>query len=99
MEAEKTTDYQITVCTVNWFSAEFIEALFLNLSKKAQRKEKIQYIVRRRGKNEGRPIEGKTIKEFCGIRIQGHLKKTIIEKYITVQKWIDRKVEDEFERK
>ena len=54
MEAEKTTDYQITVCTVNWFSAEFIEALFLNLSKKAKNAEKIQYIVidNTNGKNQ-----------------------------------------------
>jgi len=56
--------------------------------------KKTSYIVRKRGEHEGRPLSGKTIKEFCGIRIQSHIKKKIIEKYDSIQKWIDKKVKE-----
>jgi hypothetical protein len=45
MNAEKKEDYLLTVCTVNWFSTEFIKELFLNLNQKAANPEKIKYIV------------------------------------------------------
>lgn len=35
----------LTVCTVNWFSTELIESLFLNLNTKAMFPEKIEYLV------------------------------------------------------
>jgi hypothetical protein len=45
MNEEKREDYRLTVCTVNWYSAEFIEELFLNLNQKAAAPLKIKYTV------------------------------------------------------
>ena len=44
MNVEKK-DYHLTVCSVNWFSTNFIEELFLNLNRKAAAPEKIKYVV------------------------------------------------------
>jgi hypothetical protein len=45
MDREKKDDFEVTVCTVNWFSTELVEELFLNLNQKAAGLGKIKYIV------------------------------------------------------
>jgi hypothetical protein len=45
MNTEKKDNYNLTVCTVNWYSTEFIEELFLNLNQKSAKPEKIKYVV------------------------------------------------------
>jgi hypothetical protein len=45
MNTEKKDNYNLTVCTVNWHSTEFIEELFLNLNQKSAKPEKIKYVV------------------------------------------------------
>ena len=45
MNTEKKDNYNLTVCTVNWYSTEFIENLFENLNQRAANPEKIKYVV------------------------------------------------------
>lgn len=61
--------------------------------------KKTSYIVRRRGEREGRPIEGITIKAHCSVRIQAHIKEQIRKDHGTIQRWVDLKVSDDYERK
>lgn len=58
-----------------------------------------EYIVRKRGRHEGRPIEGLTRKELCSIRIQAHIIEKIKAQHGTIQKWIDLKSKEDYERK
>jgi hypothetical protein len=58
--------------------------------------KKIQYVVRRKGVKEGRPLQGASIKKFIGVRLQEHLIPFILEKHGTLQKWADCCVKREF---
>jgi hypothetical protein len=45
MEEERPVNKRLTVATVNWYSVDFIDSLFSNLSKKAKNPDQIRYIV------------------------------------------------------
>ena len=45
MKEECPVNKKLTVVTVNWYSVDFIDQLFSNLSKKAEYPDQIQYIV------------------------------------------------------
>lgn len=58
--------------------------------------ERVEYVVRRKGKREGRPLTGKTKKLLCSIRIQQHHKDHVIKDHDTIQKWVDKNLLDEY---
>ena len=52
-------------------------------------------IIRKRGLNEGRPLQFDSKKILCSVRIPESLKVKLVHDYGSIQSWVDIKIKDE----